>query len=64
MKCPHCQNDLKIPEHAKLSMAYYGKAVNIKTDCCHKIVKCFPRTVYEAFVSNLQEDDWGDTVEG
>lgn len=60
MKCPQCGKTLVLPTHAKVNMQSYGNPHHVKTDCCGKIVRCEPYTVFDVEKSNRTSDDWGD----
>lgn len=64
MECPHCKKPIKLPAHATGNMEAFGRPVLVNTECCHKPVQCYPRTVYSAheYLGNKTEDDWGSPI--
>jgi hypothetical protein len=71
MKCPHCQEELSVPENAVTSMQTYGSGCRTVTECCGHAVLLAPVFTYRAQPSLswptartddgdvLYEDDWG-----
>lgn len=60
INCPECGNKLVLPDYARCNMESYHKSLNIKTDCCGKVVRATPHTIFTAQKTDKTVDDWGD----
>ena len=59
MKCPHCQNELKVPGRAWHNASAYDKRVAVTTECCGGLVVITPVRSYDITTAWGKEDDWG-----
>jgi hypothetical protein len=42
MKCPYCEENIKLPDHGINMFNVYGKAIGILTRCCYQPVDLIP----------------------
>lgn len=63
--CPYCNNPVQISWNVELNMESYGRAVNAVSNCCGRILRLHPSTVYVAheYTGINTEDDWGVPAE-
>ncbi len=61
MKCPHCNEELKVPERAFRNADTYSRSVRVATECCYKLVRLTPQRAWSVSteVIDADEDDWG-----
>lgn len=60
--CPHCGNDLLLPDNTLTNMESYMKPVVSVTTCCGALVNLIPSLTFrvsELHNSTRMEDDWG-----
>ena len=59
--CPHCGNELKVPERAYFNCDQYGTSAVVATECCGHGVRIQPVRSYRITVydGNMTDDDWG-----
>ena len=60
MECPECNKELKLPVNTQLNMEYYHNPCLSITECCGKLVKVYPKTVFDVvkYQGNKLVDDW------
>jgi len=60
MKCPHCANELILPNRVLHNLAY-GKPLTSVTECCGKLLRVAPVRSYrvELVDPTIRVDDWG-----
>lgn len=65
MKCPHCNEELKLEPYVVGNVDVYDKVALGKAQCCGKGVTVHPvRSVrVEKYLGNMKIDDWGDKFE-
>lgn len=61
MKCPHCNNELRVPDYALNNADAYHQMCLVRTKCCGGMVMVTPQRSYtiEPYNGNRTEDDWG-----
>ena len=61
MKCPQCENDLKLPDIAIANLNRYGNRVMTATLCCGQGVNLYPKFSYSvtSYEGDKEHDDWG-----
>lgn len=61
MKCPHCENELLIPDNAVWNMEIYQNGCTVATLCCGKGVSCSPVFTFTVrpYTGTETEDNWG-----
>lgn len=61
MKCPNCNGELVVPNHARHNVSTYQKSAMTATGCCQSFVRLIPYSSFrvEAYEGNATEDDWG-----
>jgi hypothetical protein len=66
MKCPHCNEECKIPVKAEHNVMGYDCAVIVATECCGKGVRFSAVRSYKlsAYEGNKTNDDWGVEFSG
>ncbi len=75
MQCPHCGNEVRIPQNTLVKVDTHGERSVSITDCCGKLVGVTPVRSYS--VEKLSDyetatrkrfsggaDDWGRTPKG
>ena len=65
-KCPHCEQNLKIPERYLRNAATYHNIVIAVTECCNKAIHIRPVVKFEftKYSGTRVEDDWGVPIQG
>ncbi len=60
-KCPHCGEELQIPNRAYFNCDQYGKSAVVATECCGGAIHMTPVRSYrfEPYAGRETEDDWG-----
>lgn len=62
MKCPHCNEELSVPQRCLINAETYHNSVLAITNCCGKGVNIRPITKFDitAYTGTKTEDDWGE----
>jgi len=65
-KCPHCEQDLIIPERSRRNVTFYHVSVIVVTECCNNPINLRPVMTFEysRYTGNKVEDDWGVPIVG
>lgn len=64
MKCPHCKQELTLPNRAWHNVEnYIPRTALTITECCGKIIRLTGRVEFTAIASYEKEDDWGFEIE-
>ena len=65
-KCPHCEQDLKIPERYLRNAATYHNIVLAVTECCNQAINIQPIISFQftTYTGTRVEDDWGVPIQG
>lgn len=61
MKCPECNQELKIPTNTVLNIESYHNSVKTITECCGKLIVAYPifKIGAKKYYGTHNEDDWG-----
>ena len=61
MKCPHCYNDIKLPERAYKNADSYNNPCVVRTECCLSLIRLTPIRTYAVtqYEGTDKTDDWG-----
>lgn len=64
MKCPHCNNELKVDTVVYMNADIYQRTNIIVTKCCGNPVYITPIRKYEVtkYKGDRTEDDWGNDI--
>jgi hypothetical protein len=62
--CPHCKNEISLPEQAVGNIMRYGNSVTTVTECCGFGVRLTPKTSFtiRPYEGQETEDDWGREI--
>jgi hypothetical protein len=60
--CPFCRKAMTVPQKGADRLYRHGSRINIKTNCCGKVVAVQSLTDYEVYPTARKEDDWGEHV--
>lgn len=65
-KCPHCEQDLKIPARYLRNASTYQNIVLAVTECCNQPLNIQPVTSFKfsKYTGIRVEDDWGVPIQG
>ena len=65
-KCPHCEQELRIPSHYLNNAGTYHNIVLAVTECCNQPLTITPITSFKfaKYTGTRVEDDWGVPVQG
>ena len=63
MKCPHCGEELQLPNNTLTYMENYVLSCRSITLCCNKMVDLYPKITFSAYKNDTDdEDEWGRRI--